>query len=99
MVAGRAIVRVQSPIHLSEISEPQPDLALLRLRPDFYATAHPGSSDVLLVVEVADPSVGYDQEAKLPRYSQTSIAEAWVVNISEDHLEKLATPFQRKWLW
>jgi Uma2 family endonuclease len=91
-VAGRAIVRVQSPIHLSEISEPQPDLALLRLRPDFYAAAHPGPQDILLVIEVADTSVGYDQEAKLPRYAQTSIAEAWIVNIPEDRLEVYRQP-------
>ena len=43
----RAIVRVQGPIHLGEVSEPQPDLSLLRPRPDFYATAHPGPEDVL----------------------------------------------------
>src|SRR5262245_37141744 len=56
-VAGRAIVRVQNPIRLSQRSEPQPDLALLRPRADFYATGHPGPQDVLLVVEVADTSV------------------------------------------
>ena len=85
-------MRVQSPIHLSDISEPQPDLALLGLHPDFSATAHPGPQDVLLVVEVADASVGYDQEAKLPRYAQTSIAEAWVVNIPEDRIEVYRQP-------
>jgi Uma2 family endonuclease len=30
-----AIIRVQNPIRLGEHSEPQPDLALLRPRPDF----------------------------------------------------------------
>jgi Uma2 family endonuclease len=62
------------------------------LRPDFYAAAHPRPQDVLLVVEVADTSVGYDQEAKLPRYAQTSIAEAWVVNVPEDRLEVYRQP-------
>lgn len=56
-IRGQAIVRVQNPIRLSERSEPQPDLALLRFRPDFYATAHPGPQDVLMVVEVAETSV------------------------------------------
>lgn len=44
----RAILRVQGPIRVGEHSEPQPDVALLRPRPDFYTTAHPGSEDVLL---------------------------------------------------
>ncbi|SNB72265.1 Putative restriction endonuclease, partial [Thermoflexus hugenholtzii JAD2] len=41
--------------------EPQPDVALLRYRPDFYASAHPGPEDVLLVVEVAETSADYDR--------------------------------------
>ncbi len=53
---SRAIVRVQSPIVLDRRSEPQPDLALLAPRPDFYATAHPRPRDVLLVIEVMDAS-------------------------------------------
>lgn len=40
-VGENALVSVQNPIHLSDYSEPQPDLALLQPRPDFYATAHP----------------------------------------------------------
>src|SRR5688572_3230119 len=51
-----AIVRVQSPIRLSLYTEPEPDISLLRPRADFYASAHPGPADVLLVVEVADSS-------------------------------------------
>lgn len=51
-VGGRAIVSVQNPIRLGERSEPQPDVALLRPRPDFYAQAHPGPEDVLLAVEI-----------------------------------------------
>ena len=86
-VMGRAIVRVQNPILLSEYSEPQPDLALLRPRPDFYATAHPGPRDILLVVEVADTSAGIDRAAKIPLYARTGIPEAWLVDLLEDRIE------------
>ena len=68
-VRRRAIVRIQNPIRLSERSEPQPDLTLLRPRPDFYAQAHPGPGDVLLVVEVAETSADVDRDVKVPLYS------------------------------
>lgn len=32
----------KNPIRLHDSTEPQPDIALVKLRPDFYAAAHPG---------------------------------------------------------
>jgi Uma2 family endonuclease len=86
-VAGRAIVRVQNPILLNEYSEPQPALALLRPRPDFYAAAHPWPQDILLVVEVADTSAGIDRAAKIPLYARTGITEIWLVDLQEGRVE------------
>ncbi|GBD10223.1 hypothetical protein HRbin22_02490 [Candidatus Thermoflexus japonica] len=77
----RFLVSVQDPISLNEYSEPQPDLALLRPRADFYASAHPGPPDVLLVIEVAESSADYDREHKLPLYGRAGIPEAWVVDL------------------
>lgn len=91
-VAGQAIVRIQNPIHLSERSEPQPDLALLRPRLDFYAAGHPGPQDVLLVVEVADTSIGFDREIKIPLYASAGIPEAWLVNLPEDRIDMYRRP-------
>ncbi|WP_322801043.1 Uma2 family endonuclease [Thermoflexus sp.] len=79
---GQGIVSVQNPIRLGPYSEPQPDLALLRPRADFYASAHPGPSDVLLVIEVAESSADYDREHKLPLYGRAGIPEAWVVDLA-----------------
>ena len=64
-IESQALVSVQNPIRLSDTSEPEPDLALLSPREDEYATHHPGPDDVLLVVEVADSSLDFDQETKL----------------------------------
>ena len=50
-VGDSAVVSVQGPVRLEDRSEPQPDLMLLRKRVDFYASAHPGPQDVLLLVE------------------------------------------------
>jgi Uma2 family endonuclease len=76
-----AIVSVQNPVRLDQFSEPQPDIALLRPRADFYAGAHPGAADVLLIVEVADSSLGYDRDNKLPLYAHHGIPEVWLVDV------------------
>ena len=81
------IVRVQNPLRLSPHSEPQPDVALLRYRPDFYASAHPGPEDVLLVVEVAETSADYDRSVKIPLYARHGIPEAWLVDLLEERIE------------
>ena len=65
-VRGKAIVSARNPVVLDDLSAPQPDLALLRCRDDYYAQVHPGPSDVLLLIEVADTSLAHDRDTKLP---------------------------------
>ena len=77
----KAIVSVQNPIRLDPFNQPQPDLAVLRSRDDFYTSALPGPADVFLVVEVADSSVAYDRTVKLPLYARFGIPEYWVVDL------------------
>ncbi len=79
--AGRAVVSVQNPIALGTHSEPQPDLALLAPRVDTYRRAHPQPSEVLLVIEVADTSLAYDRDEKVPLYAKAGVPEAWVVDL------------------
>jgi Uma2 family endonuclease len=79
LTATRAIVWSQNPIRLGEHSEPQPDIALLRPRDDYYAEALPTPEDVLLVIEVADTSVAVDWRVKLPLYARAGIREAWLL--------------------
>lgn len=88
----RAIVGAQDPIRLGTRSEPQPDVVLLRPRPDFYAAAHPGPDDVILVIEVAETSAEYDRSIKVPLYGQAGIPEAWLVDLAGDCVEVFRTP-------
>jgi Uma2 family endonuclease len=85
-VGERAIVSVQNPVILGERSAPQPDIVLLRPREDYYATAHPQAQDVLLIIEVADSSLLYDREVKLPLYAKYGIPEVWLVDVIGRHL-------------
>ncbi len=84
IAAEQATISVQDPIRLSETSEPQPDIALLRPRDDFYAASHPTSEDIFLIIEVADTSAEADRELKLPLYAQAGIAEVWIVDLNSD---------------
>ena len=90
--ADMATVRVQGPVRLGENSEPQPDITILRWRADFYASAHPGPYDVLLLVEVSDTSTDYDREVKLPLYARYGIAEVWLVVLETETIEVYRGP-------
>ena len=73
-------VSVQNPLVLFGKEEPQPDLVLLRRsaeRSDAFS-----SDEALLVVEVADTSLRYDRETKLPLYAAAGIPEAWIVDLT-----------------
>jgi Uma2 family endonuclease len=78
---GRAVVWPQNPVLLGDLNAPQPDIALLKRRDDFYAHGHPQPEDVLLLVEVADTSLAHDRDRKLPLYARFAIPEVWLVNI------------------
>jgi len=84
-VDTQAIVAIQNPVRLDRYSEPQPDIALLHPREDFYATAHPGPADVLLIIEAADSTLRYDRDTKLPLYARYGIPEVWLVDLDNDH--------------
>ncbi|MCS6938649.1 MAG: Uma2 family endonuclease [Roseiflexaceae bacterium] len=92
LAGDSAIVSVQNPIRLDEYNEPQPDLALLRPREDAYLDALATPEDVLLVIEVADTSLAYDQQEKLPRYARAGIAEVWLVDAGRQIIEQYTMP-------
>jgi Uma2 family endonuclease len=88
----QAIVSAQDPVRLGDFSEPQPDLALLRPRADFYAKAHPTPDDVLLLIEIADTSLERDRSHKIPLYGRYGVRESWVVNLAERTVEVYTKP-------
>ena len=85
-VGDGAIVSVQSPIQVGEFSEPQPDLAILPFRADFYEDHHPMPPDIHLVIEVADTSLRHDLVRKAPLYVAGGVPEVWVVDLATDTL-------------
>ena len=96
-IGRAAIVRVQGPIHVDDYSEPQPDISLLKPRRDYYRRAHPTPADVLLVIEVADTSVEYDRNVKLPLYARAGIPETWLIILPKDLIEVHCEPKNGKY--
>ena len=80
-VGDRAVVSVQDPVRLSDTSEPQPDVMVLRPRDDMYTASHPSPAEVLLVIEVADTSLEFDRSVKVPLYARHGITEVWLVDL------------------
>ena len=88
----RFMVHVQNPVQLGDGSEPEPDVAILRYRADYYGTAHPTPADVFLIIEVADSSLEYDRDVKAHIYGRNDIPETWVKNLPEDCIERFTEP-------
>lgn len=91
-VLGKARVRVQSSVRLSDLSEPQPDVSLLRSRDGGYGDGHPGPPDTLLIIEVSHTTLGYDRGVKLPLYATTRIPEVWIVDVDAEAVEVYRDP-------
>lgn len=80
-LGDRAVVSVQSSLRCGDESEPEPDIAIARGPHDLYRWRHPRTEDALLVIEVADSSLRFDQKVKVPLYGTLGVPEAWVVDI------------------
>ncbi len=87
ILRGKAIVDTQNPIDLNDENEPQPDIALLQRLDDYYAQKHPQPEDILLLVEVADSTIKYDREVKIPLYAENGIFEVWLIDINQQLVE------------
>jgi Uma2 family endonuclease len=86
------LVSVQDPIQLPPDSEPEPDIALVEPREDFYRDAHPTADDIYLLVEVADTTLELDRETKIPLYGRHDIPAVWLVDLESERLEIYEEP-------
>lgn len=91
-VRRSAVVAVQNPVDLEKHTEVQPDVAVLRMRADLYGISHPRPKDVLLIIEVADTTVRYDLDVKLPLYARAGVPEVWIVDLEVGVLRLFRDP-------
>jgi len=94
LLGNRAIVRGQEPIILPSDSEPQPDGIIARNCSDDYLSSYPTPADILLVIEISDSTLSYDQKNKLSVYAEAGICDYWIFNLVENYLEFYTEPYQ-----
>ncbi len=95
-VGDTAEVAIAGPLRLGGFSEPQPDVVLLRPRAD-YAQRVPEPTDALLVVEISDSSLGFDQTTKLALYARHGIEEYWVVDVAGECIHVYRNPVETRY--
>src|SRR3979409_50729 len=80
-LSGRAVINIQRVFRLSNITEAQPDLIVLKPGRDYHSAKFPTGSDTLLVIEVSDTTFSYDHDVKVPLYAAHDVPEVWIVDL------------------
>ena len=91
LLGNRVVVGIQDPVAALE-SRPEPDVSILVARDNFYTDSVPHPVDVLLLIEVADSSLGYDRTVKLSLYAESGVREYWIANLIDDCVEVYRDP-------
>jgi Uma2 family endonuclease len=92
-----ALVAPAGSVPLGNFSMPEPDLMLLKPRVDAYRSRYPDSTELLLLVEVSDSSLAFDQGVKRALYARHGIPEYWVVDIPHARLHRYLEPTRDGW--
>ena len=96
-LAGRAVINIHRVFRLSNITEAQPDLIVLKPDRDYHSTKFPTGSDTLLVVEVSDTSFSYDHDVKVPLYAAHDVPEVWIVDLESRCVRFFRSPVDGKY--
>ncbi len=83
-------VREDKPFALDDMSEPEPDVVVVRGPDSRYIDQHP--SKQLLIVEVAESSLNRDRTFKARLYARAGVADYWIVNLVDEVLEVYRRP-------
>lgn len=91
-LGDRALLRFQDPVQLSNYSEPEPDVAVVKVDPLDYEDHHPTPSEVYLLIEVADSTLKRDRELKAPVYARSGIQDYWILDVNQRQLYVFRSP-------
>ncbi|MBW4601591.1 MAG: Uma2 family endonuclease [Calothrix sp. FI2-JRJ7] len=94
LIGERATLRSQLPIIIPDSSEPEPDRVIAKNRDDDYLNSHPTPEDILLLIEISDSTLKFDQDVKLPLYAEAGITYYWIINLADNHLEMYSDAIQ-----
>ena len=97
ILKGKAWIREAHPITINN-SEPEPDIAIVKLPKNKYFQNHPIASDIFWLIEISDTTLNYDLNQKKLIYAAANIPEYWVVNIREKKLIVFTQPYNNDYL-
>jgi Uma2 family endonuclease len=83
LLGDRAYIRTQLPVTLGNDSEPEPDIAVVRLDENEYSFRHPESPDIYLLIEVADWTNSKDRKQKARIYGKNQVLEYWILDLQK----------------
>lgn len=92
IIANKALLSVKHPLRIDEYNEPEPDIAVLEYKEDYYTSAHPKADQVLFLVELAETSLDFDREIKAPLYARAGIPVYWILDLKHENLEVYSNP-------
>ncbi|MFN9172958.1 MAG: Uma2 family endonuclease [Synechocystis sp.] len=102
LLQDKADVRFNGPVTLGN-SEPEPDIAIVKLPDTQYSLHHPYPEDIYWLIEVANTSFDYDVSTKKKIYAEAKIPEYWVVNLNKAELmvfrEPMDNDYSSKIVW
>ncbi len=91
ILVNLALVSEAHPITLGN-SEPEPDLAIVRLPESRYDASHPQAEDIFWLIEIADATLSKDLNEKKRIYAAAGINEYWVMNLKANLLTVFRQP-------
>jgi Uma2 family endonuclease len=84
-IFGADFLRIQLTIDLSATSpdydEPDPGVVVTAQSYGSYWDRHPDPQDLLLLIEVSDATLRFDQTTKAALYARAGIAEYWIMDL------------------
>ncbi|MEM9213182.1 MAG: Uma2 family endonuclease [Cyanobacteria bacterium P01_F01_bin.150] len=92
LFAGKAWIRQQLPLIISPNSEPEPDIAVVRIDKNRYRDRHPTPQDVYLLIEVSNSTLKFDRQQKAQLYAQVNIPEYWIVDVKKRQVWIMRNP-------
>jgi Uma2 family endonuclease len=96
LLVNQAEVRFNGPITLAN-SEPEPDIAIVKLPESTYNNRHPEAEDIFWLIEVANTSLKKDLELKGSIYAAAQIQEYWILDLSAKQIIVLRNPQDKKY--
>lgn len=91
-LAGQAYISEAHPVTLSAYSEPEPDIAVVRLPSSHYRDRHPSADDIFWLIEVADSSLEKDLNQKVQTYAQAGVQEYWIIDLKNSKVIVMRCP-------